>query len=537
MVKRTRRAFTFIEILAVLAIVAALTAIGIYFVASYLAESKQVAKKQVLFVLNDALTRYKTQGGTTRGLTVGASIGRVLRQLRTPVDWVGQTHQFLDGAITYPARSLQAVGNLATYRFYGYDGYIGETLAADTPTSENQLGFGVGSITFSGSSGIGLKITCSGTSYWAIQVGSADPLIYSSAATAPIVGAYATFWACAGAADSTKSGVITKVECPGPSSSSRGNVTALDVRNLTAMVTLNCYYNYITSIKLPTSTTALKTINCIHNSLTTIDISGCTELTNLSTGGNNLSSLDVSKNTKLLSLLCSLNNLSTLDLSQNTKLVEVECSNNSLTSLDVSHNPLLTRLLYSGNAVGNVDLSAQSGLLRLECASTGATALDVSGNTGLLHLVCHQNLLSSIDLSNNTALQTLSIYSNSLSSLDVSNCTLLQYLYCQSNPMTTLDISNNPALVILMVHTWSNTGTFTSITFPATMANISYMRAFGNPSLVGSASAINNLFGLLSDANGGVVSTIYIGAGAATTGVDDTVATSKGWTVSRTNGP
>ncbi len=129
-VKRHGRAFTMIELMMSVAIIAMIVSAAIFFIVGYVNETRTTAKKVMLSTLNEALTRYKTQGGGTAGLTIGASIGRVLRQLKTPINWTGQVHQFLNNSLTIPARSLQVVGNYATFRFSGYNGYQAEAAAA-----------------------------------------------------------------------------------------------------------------------------------------------------------------------------------------------------------------------------------------------------------------------------------------------------------------------------------------------------------------------------------------------------------------------
>ena len=60
--------------------------------------------------------------------------------------------------------------------------------------------------------------------------------------------------------------------------------------------------------------TALTTLHCYLNQLTSLDVSTNTALTELSCYFNQLTSLDVSNNTTLNTLYCSNNNLATLDV-------------------------------------------------------------------------------------------------------------------------------------------------------------------------------------------------------------------------------
>jgi len=88
------------------------------------------------------------------------------------------------------------------------------------------------------------------------------------------------------------------------------------------------------------SNTALTTLHCHYNQLTSLDLSGNTGLTDLRCGNNQLASLDLSSNPDLLILIISSNQISSLDLSNNSALQNLYCGSNQLTSLDVSNTSL-----------------------------------------------------------------------------------------------------------------------------------------------------------------------------------------------------
>ena len=131
--------------------------------------------------------------------------------------------------------------------------------------------------------------------------------------------------------------------------------------------------------------TALTTLWCYNNQLTSLDVSKNTALTDLSCSNNQLTSLDVSKN-----------QLTSLDVSKNTALTELNCSGNQLTSLDVSNNTALTEL---------------------SCRYNQLTSLDVSNNTALETLYCSGNQLTSLDLYNNRLIESLWCRNNPLQKL------------------------------------------------------------------------------------------------------------------------
>lgn len=120
------RAFTLIELIATIAVLAAITTAGLFFVGSYVQSAKQNADKQTLFVLNDALNRYKTQGGGVAALTSGAPIKNVLARLQTPVSWNGLTHQVLQTGKTFLGRSIDALGSGSQYRFTRFNTFTTE---------------------------------------------------------------------------------------------------------------------------------------------------------------------------------------------------------------------------------------------------------------------------------------------------------------------------------------------------------------------------------------------------------------------------
>ena len=117
------RGFTLIEILAAIAVTAVLVTVAGFFVVSYVGWAKETADKQTLAVLNDALTRYKTEGGDITALTQNAPISHVLTKMASTISWAGMSHNVMQSGVTYPARSLTAIGNGANYQFTKYNTY------------------------------------------------------------------------------------------------------------------------------------------------------------------------------------------------------------------------------------------------------------------------------------------------------------------------------------------------------------------------------------------------------------------------------
>jgi prepilin-type N-terminal cleavage/methylation domain-containing protein len=125
--RRRNHAFTLIELLATITIIAVLVGAVVVYIPRFVDWSRQTSDKQTLTVLNDALTRYKIQGGGTSALTSGAPIANVLNRLRQPISWNGIVHQIFQPGTTYPSRSLDAIGSGASYNFLRFNSYASST--------------------------------------------------------------------------------------------------------------------------------------------------------------------------------------------------------------------------------------------------------------------------------------------------------------------------------------------------------------------------------------------------------------------------
>lgn len=116
-----------VELLAAIAILAVLVTVAGFFIASYISWTHQVADEQTLHVLNDALTRYKTQGGSVMALTSEVPIAHVLARLQSSITWAGMAHQVLQAGVTYRGASIYAKGTGAQYHFTSFGAYQAET--------------------------------------------------------------------------------------------------------------------------------------------------------------------------------------------------------------------------------------------------------------------------------------------------------------------------------------------------------------------------------------------------------------------------
>lgn len=180
--------------------------------------------------------------------------------------------------------------------------------------------------------------------------------------------------------------------------------------------------------------TSLKELDCSYNpDLTNLDLTSNTKLEVLACKWCNLTSLNVSKCTELTDLDCWGNQLTTLNLQNNTKLVNLNCPNNKLTSLNVAKNTVLTKLECYDNQLTSLDVHNNTKLKTLNCNNNKLTSLNVAKCTVLTAIFCENNQLTSLDVHENTNLNNLNCNGNKLTSLDLSKNGWLMFLYCANN--------------------------------------------------------------------------------------------------------
>ena len=221
-------------------------------------------------------------------------------------------------------------------------------------------------------------------------------------------------------------GDITELDC------SSNELTALDVRGLTALQTLYCDNNLLTSIDLH-GLTALQTLYCDNNRLSSLDVRHLTALQWLKCYNNQLSVLNVQDLTSLRLLYCDDNRLTSLNLHGLFGLWFLHCDNNQLTSLDLKGLTALRWLKCRDNQLTTLHVQGLTSLQVLECDSNRLTSLNLHGLSGLQVLNCDNNQLTSLDLKGVTALQTLDCYNNRLTVLDIHGLSRLAGLYCSRN--------------------------------------------------------------------------------------------------------
>ena len=378
------RGFTMLEILVTVAILAALTTVATFYVQQYIIFAHTNSDKQTLTVLNDTLTRYKTQGGGTSGLTYASQISGVLSRMQHAITWGGMGHLVMQSGVTYPGRSIAATGTGAQYHFtrfntYSETDYASGDEAGNTPPYY-PYGQGVGYET-NGGNASGHSVLVGSSSGWFAVKDASGNITYAASWYADDIGPTAslTFWSCAGNGNPTPSGTITGwYDDGGNSNDFNSNLTAVDLRGLTGLTQASCANNgTVTSLNV-SGLTSLQDLDCQSNQLTSLNISGLTSLSNFSCDYNQLTSLSVSGLTNLTYFSCQSNQITSLNVSGLTNLQMLDCDSNQLTSL-------------SG-------VSGLTSLRDLTCQHNLLTSLNVSGDTSLNEFVCWYNNLGNINI-------------------------------------------------------------------------------------------------------------------------------------------
>ena len=166
-------------------------------------------------------------------------------------------------------------------------------------------------------------------------------------------------------------GKITEFSC------SDNELTALGVRDLTALQKLDCYNNQLTDLDTSGLTT-LKELNCSKNQLKALNVKGCTALEELLCRNNQLTSLDASGLTTLKMLGCNGNQLASLNVSGCIALENLGCFRNRLTALNVQGLTSLEMLGCQGNQLSTLDISGLTALKRLGCHNNKINAEEMT---------------------------------------------------------------------------------------------------------------------------------------------------------------
>jgi prepilin-type N-terminal cleavage/methylation domain-containing protein len=451
------RGFTLIELLSTIALLAVVSVIALFYVPSYISWAQNTADQRTLLVLNDALTRYKTEGGNVSALTIGAPIGHVISAMQTPVTWAGMTQQFIQTGVTYPGRSLQATGNGAQYHFVQYNSYTDPALVPGTPTNRNYYGAGVGYMANQSAQAYTINITAS-SGFYAVQLAGGAKTVYASGSHNFGAADSITFWACVGPAgadtgtNSLPSGNITGVVCGSQ------QLTSLDLSGIgSSLTTLGITPNPLTSINISGCSGLTGQLWWSYGAnitaqLTSLKVAGCSGITALGCDGHNLTSINLSGCTALTAFYCSSNQLTSIDISSCPNLAIFSCDHNQISALDVSGHALITSLGITPNPLTSVNLSGCTGLTGFisinypSGTTTPLTYLNVSGCAGITGLGCQDNSLLSLNASGCTALTSIYGRNNQFGNINITGDHALPA--SSTNSSTTFQVQGNPSVTI-----------------------------------------------------------------------------------------
>ena len=372
-----------LELLSAILIIAVLATMVTFFTASYIQWSQQVADQRTLVVLNDALTRYKCEGGDLTALTSGAPAGHIISKLTNPINWNGYVHQVMQTGVTYSSKSLTGAGYHQTFKFTGYNSFstpvnpgqdIVDRLASQgTPpdsATANWIQTNATSPYYmvlsqpSSSTTIGMTLSITGTLY--VNWGDGTTATYSGNPT--ITHTYAS----AGNYGVILSGKVTQF-----SSNYADGHTAFG-GDISTMTTLT--YLYVTGS------------NTLSGSITAM-----TGLTYLSVQGSNTVSGSVTNLTSLTYIAVTGSNTLSGSVTGLTGLTGLNIYGNNTISGDVTNLTNLTALNLSGGNTITGSVTGMNGLFSL--AATGSCSLtgSLAGKSSLQFL--NQNNTCTFDCS------------------------------------------------------------------------------------------------------------------------------------------
>ena len=402
---RNSRAFTMLELLSAILIIAVLATMVTFFTASYIQWSQQVADQRTLVVLNDALTRYKCEGGDLTALTSGAPAGHIISKLTNPINWNGYVHQVMQKGVTYSSKSLTGAGYHQTFKFTGYNSYstpvnpgqdIVDRLASQgTPpdsATANWIQTNATSPYYlvlsqpSSSTTIGMTVNIVGTLY--VNWGDDTTATYSGYQT--ITHTYVS---------AANYGVILSGKLTQFSSSYSDGRTAFG-GDISTMPCLTCLGGVAGSNTLSGSITAMTGLtylsvqgsNTISGSITNM-----TGLTSLVMGGSNTVSGSVTNLTSLTYIAVTGSNTLSGSVTGLTGLTGLNIYGNNTISGDVTNLTNLTALNLSGGNTITGSVTGMNGLFTL--AATGSCSLtgSLAGKSSLQFL--NQNNTCTFDCS------------------------------------------------------------------------------------------------------------------------------------------
>lgn len=175
----------------------------------------------------------------------------------------------------------------------------------------------------------------------------------------------------------------------------------------------------LTELDVTGAATSLERLFCSDNSLTQLDLSKCTNLTDLDCQDNQLTTLNiVGSGMKYVNIAG--NQLTATGLRSNNvgNIVSLVCAGNKMTTISyLSSMTNLKSLLCQGNQLSSLSISKCKDLRYLVANNNKLVALNMPALTNLLKLFVEDNLLETIDFSNNALIEKISAARNNLKEL------------------------------------------------------------------------------------------------------------------------
>lgn len=233
----------------------------------------------------------------------------------------------------------------------------------------------------------------------------------------------------------------------------------LDCSAFSELEKLNLYANSLTGITL--NNQKLISLNCSYNNLSQneIDLSACTNLTELYCDGCSLSTLNLANNPELQTLSCSFNKLFALNIENNDKLSHISCPYNYLdvheggnlynrfTELQSSNNTYVNynpQMLTENAVIDTNELQALESFVKHNQNNEELNWLNDNGDIDINKV--QNNVYFEFDGEKYkiTAIDISNIYVQG--DLDLSSFTELTSLYCDNTKITGLNVSNSTKL-------------------------------------------------------------------------------------------
>lgn len=192
--------------------------------------------------------------------------------------------------------------------------------------------------------------------------------------------------------------------------------------------------------------------DCSGNEVTSLDLSVLPKLTSLVIDNNTFATIDLSKNSALRTISAQGLLVSHLNLTGCTELTELNLAGANIERVTLDGLAKLTML--TKGVVQHLSAKNCKSLTSLDLVDSGLCSLDLSGCTSLGNLDCYDNSeLSTLTLTGCTALTIIMTRQCAFTSLDLSGLKALQTIYCQRNNLSSIKLTGCTSLGNFYAHT------------------------------------------------------------------------------------